>query len=761
MNNLNLKSDFKILRDKIIEKHYLHLNPMQKQAVLTTEGPVLVLAGAGSGKTTVLVHRMAHILKFNSLYKSDIIPDDLSEHDITEMKEYLSCDFAIKEADLPTCVASLAQKHNVSPASVLALTFTNKAAKEMKDRVYMLIGDKARDMWVSTFHSSCVRILRRDIDKIGYNSDFAIYDDSDQLTVIKDCIKELNLNEKYFNPKDVRHQISKLKEDLKSSEDYEKETAGEFRKEQLSKIYSLYEEKMKKNNALDFDDLINKTLELFVLQPAILDYYRRKFRYILVDEYQDTNHSQYILVKLLSDFHGNICVVGDDDQSIYGWRGADVRNILEFENSFPNAKVIKLEENYRSYQNILNAANKVIQNNEARKEKKLWTKKKQGEKIFIYKAMTEREEAAFICKQIHELCANQKIKYGDCAILYRMNAQSRVIEESLIKYGIPYRVYGGVRYYDRKEIKDIIAYLRVIANPVDNVSLKRIINVPKRGIGNVTVEQLEMLASQKNDSLYSTILDLNDGSLSTSAFTKVHKFSQIISRFIAMSQVMPITTLIKTVLKDSGYKDELEKENTPESQTRLDNIYEFISAAAEFEEENKDASLVDFLENIALISDLDQLGEDQSALTLMTLHSAKGLEFSVVFLSGMEEGLFPHSRSMDSTDELEEERRLCYVGITRAKERLYISYAIQRTLHGSSIISTPSRFIGEIPDYLVEDISSYSKQKTSTSPFQKRATAVVNNTKGNRDFTLGEKVLHSRFGRVPLFPLKTAAVIKK
>lgn len=680
------------------------LNPQQRAAVQCTEGPLLVLAGAGSGKTRVLTYRIAYLIK----------------------------------------------EKGVLPGSILALTFTNKAANEMKERILQLVGDLASEIWVSTFHSTCVRILRRDIEKIGYSRSFVIYDDSDQLEIIKECLKELNYNEKYFNPKNVRAVIGQLKDQLKSPEDFSKEAAGEYREEQMAKIYALYEDKLKKNNALDFDDLLNKTLELFYLRPDVLDYYRRKFQYILVDEYQDTNFAQYMFIKLLSDFHQNICVVGDDDQSIYGWRGADIRNILDFEKDFPTAKTIKLEENYRSCQNILDAANEIIRNNKGRKDKRLWTKKEQGEKIQIYTASNEQEEAEFVCKEIKRIVEKGR-KPSDCAVLYRMNAQSRVLEEALMKYAIPYRVYGGLRFYDRKEIKDIIAYLRLIVNPEDDVSFRRIVNVPKRGIGDATLAILEEYAVKNGESLFSVALDSKTNAvLNNRTAKRLADFVNLISTLMAMKEVMGLTEFVQKLIEQTGYKEMLEAENTPESENRLENIKEFVSAAKEFEQANPEAGLVEFLENVALVSDLDKLDSANSAITLMTLHSAKGLEFPVVFLTGLEEGLFPHSRSMESDDEIEEERRLCYVGITRAKERLYLSYALQRNLYGNPIINTPSRFLREIPDHLKVHLSYRSGSSKdfgkTVSSNNTRNMGSVSNPKLSSEYVLGEKVQHSKFG---------------
>ena len=757
----NVKNRFRELRDRIIELQYSHLNEMQRKAVLTTQGPLLVLAGAGSGKTTVLVNRIAHLLKFGCAYGSDYVPKDLTLRDIDYMEEYIDlCQDRGEVIPLPERFLALLSYRAAFPGSILAITFTNKAAKEMKERVIQLVGEAAYDIWVSTFHSACVRILRREIDKIGYSRSFVIYDDSDQLAVIKDCIKELNLNEKYYDPKEIRTLISRLKDQMEGPREYMEGVRGQFRQEKIGRIYQLYEAKLKKNNALDFGDLINKTVELFRLRPDVLDYYRKKFQYILVDEYQDTNMAQYMLVKMLSEFHGNVCAVGDDDQAIYGWRGADIRNILEFERDFPNATVIKLEENYRSSQIILDAANSVIQNNRGRKPKKLWTQRKQGDKVQIYEAYNEHDEADFICRHIKDLMHLEGRQAGEFAVLYRVNAQSRVLEEAMIKYGIPYRIYKGLRFYDRKEIKDVIAYLRVIVNPADDVSLKRIINVPKRGIGPATIEALERAAVEMDDSIFGVAIDLDkNGVLSGRTAARVKSFVNLIMQLIALKDTMGIVDFVHTVLDETGYRSELEREGTEDALGRLENIKEFISAAAEFEKTNEGASLVDFLENIALVSDVDEVGEDQSAVVLMTLHSAKGLEFPVVFMAGLEEGLFPLLRAIDNPDELEEERRLCYVGLTRAKQRLYLSYARNRTLYGNSMLSMPSRFIKEIPEELMEPAAGgYTfafgdfgiRRGTSPDPFAAFNSvprkATDSKTGSSARFGLGDRVLHQRFG---------------
>ncbi len=746
-----MRRKFCLLRDKIIELQYSHLNDMQRKAVLTTEGPLLVLAGAGSGKTTVLTNRIAHLLRFGCAYGSRYVPQNLSVNDLEVMEEYINkAERSDKPVPLPDFISSLLQYRPVLPGNILAITFTNKAAREMKERVVQLVGESAYDIWISTFHSACVRILRRDIDKIGYTRNFIIYDDVDQQAVIKDCIKELNLHEKYYNPKEIRTIINRLKDQVKGTDEYIKEVRGSYREEKIGEIYQLYETRMKKNNALDFGDLINKTVELFTLRPDVLDYYRRKFQYILVDEYQDTNIAQYIFIKLLSEYHGNICTVGDDDQFIYGWRGADIRNILEFEKDFANATVVKLEENYRSTQNILNAANNVIQNNIGRKPKQLWTRQNEGSKVKIYQASSEHDEAEFICGEIKALMEYQGLKAGDFAVLYRVNAQSRVLEEAMIKYGLPYRIYKGLRFYDRKEIKDIIAYLRLIVNPNDDVSLKRIINVPRRGIGTATIETLERAAADSGESIFGVAVDLDDNNvLNTRAAARVKSFIDLIIGLMAKSETMGVADFIETVLDETDYLSELKKEGDSDGLSRLENIKEFISAAREFENANEDANLLDFLENIALVSDIDNMDNDGCAVVLMTLHSAKGLEFPVVFVAGLEEGLFPLARSIENPDEMEEERRLCYVGLTRAKEQLYLSYSRRRTLYGDTIGCIPSRFIQEIPEELLEPIgdepdifSSYASSRRGYRKFQ-----YASGSKGSSRFSLGDKVIHNRFGR--------------
>ena len=640
------------------------LNKEQKEAVITTDGPLLVIAGAGSGKTRVLTHKIAYLIS----------------------------------------------EKNVSPYNILAITFTNKAAKEMKERVEKIVSEDVKNMWISTFHSSCVRILRKDIDKIGYETNFVIFDSSDQKTLIKECQKELNIDDKNFSYQYLISEISKAKNQLLEAKDYLAQNQSNFRLSKVANVYMLYEKKLKANNALDFDDLIMKTTQLFLENPEVLMYYQQKFKYILVDEYQDTNMAQFTLVNLLAAGNGNICVVGDDDQSIYAFRGADMRNILEFEAAFPGARTIKLEQNYRSTGTILNAANEVIKNNLGRKGKNLWTENGDGEKIQFFRANDEREEARHIIDQIKFLANEKGVKYGDFGVLYRINAQSRIIEEYLMSEALPYKVVGGMKFYDRKEIKDIIAYLRVIYNPQDNLSLKRIINEPKRGIGKTAIENIQNCATENETSCFEILRNIDVYPNVARAVNTIKEFTRVIEDIKNQEGIISVSEIIEKVVKDTGYLDSLTQEETIENQTRIENIAEFVSVAEEYEKEAANPSLADFLENIALVSDLDEKSEENTdAITLMTMHSAKGLEFPVVFLPGMEEGVFPGYRSIGNESEIEEERRLCYVGITRAREKLFISCAKRRTLFGNTSMNAESRFLEEIPENLMEGYQKYNK----------------------------------------------------
>lgn len=634
------------------------LNEVQKDAVTYVGGPMLILAGAGSGKTRVLTYKIAYLI----------------------------------EAGI------------VKPWEILAITFTNKAAKEMRERVDNLLPDNSNDVWLGTFHSICVRILKREIELLGYTRDFNIMDELDKQRTVKDILKRMNIDDKQFPANSICYEISSAKDKLQDSAAYYREVKGDFRKEKIAEVYKEYERETRKNNSLDFDDIIMLTVELFKKNIDRLEYYQNKFRYILVDEYQDTNRAQFVLISMLASSHGNICVVGDESQSIYGFRGADISNILNFEKQFTGAKVVKLEQNYRSTKNILNAANHVINKNSSKLDKKLWTENDEGEKLKYYTAKNEYDEGQYIVDSIDKLVRENHLKYSDFAVLFRTNAQARAIEEVFMRESTPYRLIGGLKFYSRKEIKDIIAYLKLIHNPNDNVSLKRIINEPKRGIGDTTVEKLAEMSDSKNMSIYNLIDDSAnlDG---MRASGNIMLFRDMIRELIKDKFTLSITELIKKILLVTGYEEMLVKENTKEAEGRLENIYEFLGVAAEFEKEEADNSLSEFLDSIALVSDTDKLEDTDEAVTLMTMHSAKGLEYNVVFIVGMEDGLFPSKKSMFENDDVEEERRLCYVGITRARKKLFLTNAKQRTLYGSTSYTIPSRFLSEIPEDLYDEVS--------------------------------------------------------
>ena len=640
------------------------LNDKQKEAVLSTEGPCLVIAGAGSGKTKVLTHKIAYLM----------------------------------------------QEKNVKPWSILAITFTNKAANEMKERVENLIGDVAKDMWIGTFHSICVRILRRYIDRIGFTSSFIIFDSSDQRTLVKQCLKQLNVDDKMLNDRAVLSEISNAKNEMLEPDAYKLRTNNEIRKETIAKIYELYQKRLRENNAIDFDDIINYTIRILSENPDVLEYYSNKFEYVLVDEYQDTNKAQFTLVSILAARHGNITVVGDNDQGIYSFRGADITNILNFEKDFPGTKIIKLEQNYRCTQNILDAANAVIKNNETKYEKKLWTENGKGEMITVFRGNDEYDEANFVVENINRLRREEYMTYNDFAVLYRMNSQSRSIEDILRRENVPYKIIGGLKFYERKEIKDTIAYLRLIQNPSDNLSLTRIINEPKRGIGKTSLDNVQQIAVQSETSMYDVIKRADEFGLNR-VFVNSREFVSQIEELRAKKDNIKISDLIKETLNRTGYTKALEDEDTTEAETRLENIEEFLTVAMEFEEQMAENSLEEFLEGITLSSDLDNADDQEDSVTLMTLHSAKGLEFPVVFLVGMEEGIFPGYKSIGEPKELEEERRLCYVGITRAKQNLFISCARQRTIFGSTSCNQVSRFVKEIPKELMDGFDENFEDK--------------------------------------------------
>ena len=648
------------------------VNYKQYEAVVNTEGPCLVIAGAGSGKTKVLTHKIAYLIG----------------------------------------------EKQVKPWNILAITFTNKAANEMKERIGNLVGDVAADIWMGTFHSICVRILRRFIDRIGFDSSFIIFDTSDQRTLVKACIKSIGLDDKMFTDRSVLSEKSNAKNEMLEPDQYTVRANGDFRKEKIALVYEMYQKRLKENNAIDFDDIINYTIKILMENPDILEYYSDKFHYVLVDEYQDTNKAQFTLVTMLASKNGNITVVGDNDQGIYSFRGADISNILNFERDFPGTKIIKLEQNYRCTGNILKAANAVIKNNEVTYKKELWTENEVGNLPAVYSAKNEYDEGTYIAQQIEHLRREEYYKYSDFAILYRMNTQSRAIEEILRRESIPYKIIGGLKFYERKEIKDIISYLRLIQNPSDNLSLKRIINEPKRGIGKTSLDKIEELSINSGVPMYEIIKNAEQYGLNR-VFLNSREFVNAIEELRAKKDDIKISDLIKETLKKSGYTQALENENTIEAENRIENLDEFLTVAIEFEDESADNKLSDFLEGITLSSDIDNMEEAEETVTLMTLHSAKGLEFPVVFLVGMEEGIFPGYKSIGEPKELEEERRLCYVGITRAKEHLFLTCSKQRTIFGSTSCNQVSRFLREIPSDLLDgyDDALGEKQESNSNIF--------------------------------------------
>ncbi|MGM0369731.1 MAG: DNA helicase PcrA [Bacillota bacterium] len=656
------------------------LNPEQKKAVQHNQGPLLILAGAGSGKTRVLTHRIAYLI----------------------------------------------HNYGVNPANILAVTFTNKAANEMEERVNKLINKDGRAVWMSTFHSMCVRILRKESAKLDYDSNFVIFDTTDQKKLIKNVLRDLDIDVKKYAKKCL-YRIGDAKNELVGPEDF---TAKNYKEEMVEQVYPEYQKRLKENNAFDFGDLIMQTVKLFLDNPLVLDYYQEKFKYIMVDEYQDVNHAQYELVNLLSQKYNNICVVGDDDQGIYGFRGADISNILNFEEDYPNTEVIKLEQNYRSTKNILDAAYNVVANNLGRKEKKLWTDNPEGAGISLYQAKSGQDEAEYIVDNIKRLKEEDK-SLDDFAILYRTNAQSRSLEDKLRKANLPYRIIGGFKFYERKEIQDVLSYLRVLYNPVDDVSLERIINQPSRGIGPATLERLKSYANLHNLNLLEVVNQVDQIETITTRFSnKVNKFGEMISYLISRKDELSIVELTKELLEESNYIDSLREKNTEEAKNRIDNIKELLSDMEEFVEENDPAELGDYLENVALIAGIDNLDESQEAVVLMTLHSAKGLEFPVVFLAGMEEEYLPHGRSMGDEEEIAEERRLCYVGITRAEEKLFLTNANSRQIYGRFQSRLPSRFLRDIPDEL----------------FASEEDEAVVEQMQEVNYKAGDKVIHPHWG---------------
>lgn len=688
------------------------LNDRQCEAVKHTEGPLLITAGAGSGKTKVLTCRIAHLLELG-----------------------------------------------VAPYRILAITFTNKAAKEMKERVTNLVGAQADSIWLSTFHSFCAKLLRFEVDGFhGYTRNFTIYDSSDQLVLVKDCLKKLNLDDKQFMPRSVLGTISSAKNVLMDAKAFAAK-ASDFYEQKVADVYALYQEKLRENNAVDFDDLLFLAVRLLQEKEDVREKYQSRFQYILVDEYQDTNHAQYALTKILAARWRNICVVGDADQSIYAWRGADIRNIIDFTRDYPDAASIKLEQNYRSTKTILHAANAVIDNNESRPKKTLWTENPAGNKIIHYQAQTEHDEADYIAGVIYNRHEISHEPYGDMAILFRTNAQSRVLEEKLMRYAIPYTMVGGTKFYDRKEIKDVLAYLRLLYNPEDSLSLMRIINVPKRNIGATTMEHVAAYAEEQGISLFEALSSTDEIPVTKRARTSLENFAAMIFDLLNDIEGKDVLSLIETVIKQTGYGDMLDKEaeHDPQGESRKENVGEFLSVAKDYMDSNPDGNLQDFLENVALVSDVDDFESSDSKVTLMTLHAAKGLEFPVVFLTGLDEGLFPHSRTLLDPAQVEEERRLAYVGITRAERQLYVTNAITRTMYGRISAYMPSRFLAEIPPQLMEDYhrkSAMPQSRTTAVPGRQRVSILTKPVASSLPkkhavtdtFAQGDKVRHKIWG---------------
>ncbi len=749
--------DFLKLRRNIIKKYFGQMNDRQFEAVTTVNGPLLVLAGAGSGKTTVLVNRILNIVKFGDAYNSSFIPN-FTDEDIEFAEKYLK-----DESDyIPEGVFSV---YPANPWQILAITFTNKAAGELKERIAAKLGDAANDIWAGTFHSVCGKILRRNADLLGYTSHFTIYDTDDQRRLMKEIMKQNNIDEKFVPHKSVLSAISNAKDRLISPEEYAASVGSDFRQKIIADLYKLYQKKLKAADAMDFDDMIVNTVELLDKNEDVLEYYANKFRYVLVDEYQDTNHAQYVLVSLLASGKNNICVVGDDDQSIYRFRGATIENILNFEDEYQNAKTIRLEQNYRSTSNILNAANKVIANNRGRKGKTLWTDNGDGEKLTVYTAPDERDEARYVADLILENVRNGA-KFSEHAVLYRMNAQSNSLENVFARSGIAYKVIGGMRFYDRKEIKDVLAYLHLINNNNDDLRLRRIINEPKRGIGDTTVNRASEISAQLGISIFELLNNADEYAAISRSAPRLKEFCKIINDLTAKAEELTITELFEELLDSTGYLRALEAEGE-EAQDRVDNVKEFASNIAQYELETDSPSLSDFLEQISLVSDIDSLDTDADRVVLMTVHAAKGLEFNNVYLVGMEEGIFPGNQSIyGGPEEIEEERRLAYVAITRAKKKLTVTNCSMRMMFGSTNRNMPSRFVKELPEeycefagftpkfttaqsnYVNKQSGSYTNSFSSSFIKTTTASSVSQPVKktDNTVYKVGQQVSHKTFG---------------
>ena len=754
----SLKERYLAAKRALFEKRYAHLNPRQREAVFSVEGPLLVLAGAGTGKTTVLTDRIGFILRYGNAYFDENVPVSLCEESVKELEDAISCDSEQLDLLLASMKVAVPQ-----PWNVIAITFTNKAAGEMKNRLGRIVGEGVGDIWCGTFHSMCLRILRSNAEKAGLRPGFSIYDEDDSKKVITEAMQRFSVDEKVISSKTIRSSISQAKDKLITAEEFDRDVGYDFRVQQISTIYTYYQQKLEEANAVDFDDIIMKTVFLLKNNADVLERYQRQFRYVLIDEFQDTNHAQFELALLLSGGHGNIMVVGDDDQSIYKFRGATIENILHFDDKVKAVKEIKLEQNYRSTEHILNAANSVIRNNYGRRGKELWCDRGDGEKILVKQTDNQTEEGKFILEKVMWFVHKEKRKYGDCAVLYRTNAQSNSIENVLVRSGIPYRILGGHRFYERKEVKDILAYLCVIENPDDDLRLRRIINEPKRKIGEATLSAIATLAENEGKSMFYVMSHPEIYDHTVSAQSKFSSFVKIINELRAFNEENPasVAELVRMTTELSGYSAMLlAAEENGESTDRRENVEELVSNAVEYETGVETPTLREFLENVALVADIDEYDDEADAVVLMTIHSAKGLEFPVVFLPGMEENLVPGTQSLMSPSEIEEERRLAYVAITRARDRLFMSYAKERLMYGRTQYNAPSRFISEIgDDDKEEDVPRarpkfrtefgektrrvhISEQLTKRSPI----SAGVGRTQSGETFAAGDRVKHLTFG---------------
>lgn len=741
-----MEERFVELRRAAIARQFQNLNDRQLEAVLTTEGPLLLLAGAGSGKTTALIHRIFNLLRYGCGSDSDEVPDNVTEEDAAFLERYLKDPHPEDKAR----VDALCKLHPAAPWNVIAITFTNKAANQLKERLEAMLGPEALDVWAMTFHSACCRILRRNIDRLGYERSFTIYDTADSDRVMKDVVRDLGLDEKAFPSRLCLNLVSKAKDKMQSPEDFagEAERAGDYRLRKIANVYAEYQKRLRSANAVDFDDIILLTVQLLQDYGDVREYYQKKFRYVLIDEYQDTNHLQFLLAKLLSGGYENICVVGDDDQSIYRFRGATIENILSFEKQYRGAKVIRLEQNYRSTKSILEAANAVISNNRGRKGKNLWTENEAGERLHLYEAYSESDEADYVANQI--LARSKGKGFADYAVLYRTNAQSNAIETAFKRSGVPYRIIGGTRFFDRAEVKDMLAYLAVINNPSDDLRLRRIINNPARGIGGKTLEMAQRQAEAEGVPIFEILRKAKEYPALERAAGKLAAFVGFIEDAYRLSETVSLPDFYDELLNRSGYLAMLEAKDDVENRTRAENVRELKSSIVGYIEDAAEPSLNGFLEEIALYTDIEQYDQSADAAVMMTIHSAKGLEFPHVFLVGLEEGLFPGNRAIGEQEEMEEERRLCYVALTRAKESLTLSYARQRMLYGRTSVNRPSRFIDELPASCTGEpatVRPRRENRPKTPGLRRKEYSSLLPSAGTQNFQKGEMVLHKAFGR--------------